>query len=97
MIVYLQNKAKFREDVLSNRIDEIIHESIKGTLARSVGEREVASWRNSLRHMDTVLSDENIPNDTGVAIEFNIPQTGKRIDFILTGIRADGKKSGTRK
>jgi DUF2075 family protein len=35
--------------------------------------------------MDRVLADEEIPSDAGVAIEYHIPQTSKRIDFILTG------------
>ncbi len=55
MIVYLANKTRFREDILSNRIQEIVHESMQGTLGKSVGASELASWKNSLRHMDTVL------------------------------------------
>jgi len=27
MIVYLANKSQFRDDILSNRIEEIVHES----------------------------------------------------------------------
>ena len=30
MIVYLANKTRFRDDILSNRIEEIVHESVKG-------------------------------------------------------------------
>lgn len=93
MIVYLANKTKFRDDVLSNRIEEIVHESFQSVLGKSVGASELASWKNSLRHMDKVLEDVGIPHDTGVAIEFNIPQTGKRVDFILTGTREDGQRT----
>jgi DUF2075 family protein len=93
MIVYLATKADFRADILSNRIDEIVHDSVQGSLGTSVGQSELASWRNSLRHMDSVLDDSEIPPDTGVAIEFNIPQTSKRIDFILTGTRNDGQRT----
>jgi tRNA(Met) C34 N-acetyltransferase TmcA len=32
-----------------------------------------------------VLHDEAIPGDCGVAIEYGIPQTSKRIDIIITG------------
>ena len=35
--------------------------------------------------MGAVLDDDEIPNDAGVSIEYSIPQTSKRIDFILTG------------
>jgi DUF2075 family protein len=93
MIVYLANKTKFREDILSNRIEEIVHETFQRAMGRSVGASELASWKNSLRHMDTVLEDSGIPHDAGVAIEFNIPQTGKRVDFIVTGTRGDGQRT----
>ena len=90
MIVYLAIKSKFREDILANRIEEIVQGSIKGALGKSVGATELASWKHSLRHRDTVLEDAGIPNNASVAIEFNIPQTGKRVDFIVTGTRGDG-------
>ena len=93
MIIYLANKTRFREDILSNRIEEIVHESMKKELGKSVGASELASWKNSLRHMDTVLEDAGIPDNAGVAIEFNIPQTGKRVDFIVTGICGDGQRT----
>lgn len=63
MIVYLANKTQFREDTLSNRIEEIVHESLQGTLGKTVGASELASWKNSLRHMDTVLEDAGTPDD----------------------------------
>lgn len=93
MIVYLANKSQFRADILSNRIEEIVHESFQGALGKSVGASELASWKHSLRHMDTVLEDAGIPDDVGVAIEFNIPQTGKRVDFIVTGTREDRQRT----
>ncbi len=93
MIVYLSTKEEFREDVLSNRIDEKIHYEFQRVLGKKVGESELKSWRNSLPFMDRVLEDEDIPSDSGVAIEFNIPQGGKRIDFILTGLREDGQRT----
>lgn len=38
-----------------------------------------------MMYMENILQDEEIPNDCGVMIEYQIPQTSKRIDFILTG------------
>jgi len=35
--------------------------------------------------MDRVLADDDIPHDAGVSIEYHLPQSSKRIDFILTG------------
>jgi DUF2075 family protein len=93
MIVYLATKADFRADILSNRIEEKVLESFQGVLGKSVGESELGSWRNSLPYMDRVLEDPDIPHDIGVAIEFNIPQTGKRIDMILTGTNHDHQRT----
>ena len=39
--------------------------------------------------MYKVLNDDEIPADAGVAIEFNIPQTSKRVDVIISGYGAD--------
>lgn len=85
MLVYISSKAEFIDDVRSNIIDEKIHESFQRHLGRHVGQQEVSSWRNSMMYMSHVLADEAIPSDAGVAIEYTIPQSNKRIDFILTG------------
>ncbi len=93
MIVYLANKTKFRDDIFSNRIEEIVHEAFRAKLGKSVGDSELSSWKHSLREMDRIMEDAEIPSNAGVAIEFNIPQTSKRIDFIVTGIREDGQRT----
>lgn len=93
MIVYLATKSEFRDDIDSNRIEEKVHAEFTRKLGKSVGEAELKSWRNSLPFMDRVLNDAEIPGDTGVAIEFNVPSTGKRIDFILTGTGPDGRRT----
>ena len=38
-----------------------------------------------MMYMNNVLNDSSIPNNSGIAIEFKIPYTSKRIDFIITG------------
>ena len=63
MIVYHVNKARFPEGILSNRIEEAVHESFQHQLGKSVGASELASWKNSLRRMDTVLEDAGIFGD----------------------------------
>ena len=54
-------------------------------MRRHTGDSEFSSWLNSLRQMYIVLAESNIPSDTGIAIEYNIPQTSKRVDFIISG------------
>jgi hypothetical protein len=43
--------------------------------------------------MHRILADEEIPSDSGVAIEFGVPPTAKRIDFVLTGRSAENRQT----
>ena len=93
MIVYSATKQEFQADVMTNDIGNIIHKAFQRSTGRTTGKSEVNSWINSLQYMDRVLSDDTIPPDTGVAIEYHLPQTSKRIDFILTGTDAGHRES----
>ncbi|MEX0599720.1 MAG: DNA/RNA helicase domain-containing protein, partial [Rhodothermales bacterium] len=71
--------------MLTNNIGGIVYKQFRQVTGQSVAESEVQSWQNSLMYMNTVLSDDGIPNDAGVCIEFHIPRSSKRIDFLLSG------------
>ena len=58
---------------------------------RTTGLSELNAWRNSLKEMYITLNDSDIPKDAGVAIEYNIPQTSKRIDFLISWYGLNGK------
>ena len=91
MIVYLAEKEEFLEDVDSNQIEVRILEEFKRVYRRSVGSAEINSWRNSMGFMQRIVADEDIPCNTGIAIELGIPQTAKRMDFVLTGANSDNR------
>lgn len=85
MIVYSATKRQFQDDVMTNNIADIVAAKLKEKTGHGTGLSEFESWKNSLQYMDRVLGDVAIPADSGVAIEYHIPQSAKRIDFILTG------------
>lgn len=91
MIVYKATKKQFLDDVYNACIEDIISESVERNLFKKVGESEFASWSNSLPQVELILRDEDIPEDAGVAIEYNIPRTQNRIDFIITGQDENGR------
>jgi DUF2075 family protein/DNA replication protein DnaC len=93
MIVYNATKTDFLNDVLTNDIENIVLKNVKLKLNRGVGIAEIRSWASSLSYMDRIMQDAMIPNDCGIAIEYQIPQTGKRIDFIISGQNEDSKDS----
>lgn len=92
MIVYQSTKEGFLSDVLNNEIDSKIKAAFIRHLGRSTSPNEVLSWTNSMMHMNNVLSDPEIAVDAGISIEFQIPLTSKRIDFIITGLSEEYKQ-----
>ena len=91
MIVYAGNKTDFLISVENDTIAEEIEYNIYQKMRKRTVINEFRSWENSLEYMYKVLNDSEIPEDTGIAIEYNIPQTSKRVDFILSGYDLDEK------
>lgn len=85
MIVYQKNKASFLNDVIDNLIADEILSAYKAKLGKNPSPSEYQSWQNSSQYMQNVLSDSDIPNNCGVSIEYNVPATAKRIDFVISG------------
>ncbi len=90
MIVYQSSKKDFLTNVADECIEDIIRDTVKLRLNMKVGESEYNSWKGSLNYMFHILNSNQIPDDAGVAIEYRIPQTAKRIDFFLTGQDENG-------
>lgn len=84
MLVYEGIKSGFINDVNLNLIVNKIYEKYQKFFGRT-SEAQLNSWKNSMQYMRGVLDDKDIPDNAGVAIEFNIPTTSKRIDFIISG------------
>lgn len=85
MLVYTSTKQQFIDAVRENAISDIIETEVFRRLNRNSPRSEVLSWEHSLRFMMSALLDDDIPASAGVAIEYNIPLTNRRVDFILTG------------
>ncbi len=85
MIVYSGLKSDFLTAVEQDSIAEEIEQNIYNKMHRRTAQNEFRSWENSLEYMYKVLNDSTIPDNSGVAIEYNIPQTSKRVDFIISG------------
>ena len=83
MLVYEGEKSGFINDVNLNLITDKILEKYKEKLHRGTTSSEINSWTESMQRMRGVLDDKEIPDNAGVAIEFNIPHTSNRIDFFI--------------
>ena len=89
MIIYEGIKKDFINDVNLNLIVDKIHNKYFEVLHKHSSPSEIMSWQNSLQCMRGVLDDSQIPEDSGIAIEYNIPFTSRRIDFIISGFTSN--------
>ena len=89
MLVYEGIKSGFINDVDLGIIADKIKNKYIERIKRRPSAPEFNSWKNSMQYMRGVLSDNEIPDNTGIAIEYNIPPTGCRIDFMMSGFNKD--------
>ena len=72
------------------RIEEEVRERFIAITGHKVAASEFRAWKNSLQCVGNVLQFEEIPSELGVAIEYRIHNTAKRIDLLLSGSDAAG-------
>jgi uncharacterized protein len=84
MLVYEGTKTEFCNSVLNDTISDEIYEIYQEKIGRA-SKKEITSWSDSMQYMYKVVQSDDIPNNSGIAIEFRIPATTKRVDFIISG------------
>ena len=93
MIVYHSTKRQFLNDVFEDTIADNIDDAFFAHLGRHTSPNEKRSWKNSMQYMYRVLDTTLLPDDAGIAIEYQIPLTSKRIDFIIGGNDEFGRRN----
>ena len=91
MIIYSSTKQSFIQDFEQGVLVKKLHQTLTEKYRR-VGESEIHSWQTSLSYMANVMRDIAIPDLAGVAIEYIVPNTQKRVDFIITGLDQHNKE-----
>ena len=76
---------------LRDDIEDVVSRQFRSMTGHGVGPSEIHAWKHSLLEMAKVLGDDEIPDDAGVAIEYQLPQSSKRIDFVITGEDASAR------
>jgi DUF2075 family protein len=92
MLAYLGTKNDFLRD--APVIEDKVRDAVKLKLNFNVAENEYLSWRNSLGNaMSHVMRSDGIPGDAGIAIEYRLNGRRFRLDFVISGLNAQGKES----
>jgi DUF2075 family protein len=89
VIIYQETLEGFLRDCFKYDIEDIIAAAFRRQARRMPSQSESRAWRNSLPAMGRIFQDEDFPVDCGVAVEYVITQSAKRVDFLLTGQDAE--------
>jgi len=97
VIIYQASKSQFLHHALRDDIEDVVSRHYRSAMGHGVGASEVAVWKHSLLEMAKVLGDEEIPEDAGVTIEYQLPQSSKRAQFSVganSAHHAGGRQAG---
>lgn len=90
MIVYSGTKYSFQRDVINGNLAKKLDNLFVELGIGREGIAEFNSWKASLPRMALITSDSRIDDNVQVALEYQIPLTSKRVDFMVGG--SDGNK-----
>ena len=93
MIVYNDIKRQFVRDVEDYTIADKIQDAIKAAGLYNGNLKEYLSWQNSMQFMCKIVNDSEIDDEVRICVEYNIPLTSKRVDFIIAGADTSGKEN----
>jgi len=91
MIIYSSSALAFREKVDNNELTVEIENAFISKMGKRPSPGERRAWNNSMQFMERVVCKSKIADDCGIMIEYNIPSTSKRVDFIVAGQDQEGK------
>lgn len=91
MIVYKSSAREFCEAVDSNQLVPLLENAFRSQLGRSLPPSELSAYVNSLPLMERVIRRSGVADDCGILIEYKVPLTNSRIDFIIAGQDTHGK------
>jgi len=83
LIVYQNTKKGFLEDFLNDNLINLLKRLSKDIINVTPSPSELRAWENSLKEMYIVLSHKDIDDNVLLAIEYQIPATSKRVDFLV--------------
>lgn len=84
MRLYSGTSEQFIRDAVQNQIADKLKSAFFDYFRYNPSQGEMNSWRNSLRAMSQVIQYAGL-TDNGVLLEYQLPQSSKRLDCMLTG------------
>ena len=92
MKLYAGTTEQFRADAQMHRIAEKLRAEYTAQIGHKPAPSEVASWQNSLMALQLLLDQAEL-NDHGVILEYQLGNTSRRLDAMLTGHAASSAEN----
>ncbi len=83
MIVFSCLKKEFMNYVKEGIISNKVYDAYKKIFNKKTKYNQIKAWANSLPQMAGILAD--LPDNTGITIEYGIPLTSKSVDMVISG------------
>lgn len=93
MIIYKNTASGFREDVDTNKIADRVSDVYLRIRSRNFSPQERSAINNSMSFMEKIIRRSSVADDCGILIEYVIPSTNNRIDFMISGKDSNGNKN----
>jgi hypothetical protein len=93
MILFKGTAKEFVDITETNQIVPILEAIFKEKLGRKIPPAEISAYTNSLPYIGRVVRRSGISDDCGVLVEYVIPLTSNRIDFLVAGEDKMGNKN----
>lgn len=93
MILYQGTAKDFVDVIETNQIVPKLESVFIEKLGRKLPPHEISAYINSLPYMSRVVRRSGIADDCGILIEYVIPLTSNRIDFLVAGEDEEGNKN----
>ncbi len=91
MIIYRNTVENFNKDVFSGLIANKLENLFLMLNIGKESQGEYRSWNNSLEVVSSVLKYSDVDPNIEVAVEYQIPLTSKRVDFLISGLDKDNQ------
>lgn len=91
MIIYRRSLKEFKKDTEAGNIADILRSAFSLQGEEHTNDSEYLAWKNSLPFMKKVLDHPRFHDNLQIAVEYRIPGTSKRADFIIAGEDSTGR------
>lgn len=82
---HMDTKGGFISDIRHGSIAAKVQTEFEKHNIFHHNDAEYRAWSNSLMYMRNVLDDDDISDEIKLAVEYQIPLTSKRVDFLIAG------------